>query len=182
MDRKKEALHSANEASHRLTREAIETALFYLMKKHRFEEITVTDIIRRSGVSRTAFYKNYRSKEDIINSLLSQLIRDSMEVMHYTGSIHDKAQFICRVLQENRENFRLLLDSGLEKQLLENANNLTVSDTMTYNQKIYMILWNGAIFNLFCQMIRNDDLGSPEDLLSFVDYVSAIVPLPDHIV
>ena len=178
----KTGLGKANEISHRLTTEAIQQALFILMGSKSFEEITVTDIIRRSGVSRAAFYKNYRSKNDVVNDRLGQLLSEAYTVMDYTGSIREKAIYIYNVINENRAMLKLLLDSGLERQLLDKANSLAITDNMTFNQKMYMTLWNGAIFNFFTQMIRDDSFGSLKDLLSFVDYISMRVQLPENII
>ena len=43
-------------------------ALFTLLKKKRFSEITVTDLIKEAKVARATYYRNFECKEDIINS------------------------------------------------------------------------------------------------------------------
>lgn len=44
-------------------------ALFSLMEKKGFDEITVTDIVRESGLSRQNFYKNFENKQELINEI-----------------------------------------------------------------------------------------------------------------
>lgn len=175
------ALKKANETSHRLTKEAIQDALFMLMKNKRYEDITITEIINKSGVSRAAFYKNFKSKEGIINDLLHQLLSDSLQVMNYTNSFKDKAAFIYTVVALNKEKFKLLLDSGLESELLKKANSVTINDSMTFHQKMYTLLWNGAIYNFYIEWIRTDNLGTLDELLEFCDYISSKVQLPEVI-
>ena len=46
--------------------EYIINALFNLMKKKNFENISITEITNKAGVSRNSFYRNFNSKEDIV--------------------------------------------------------------------------------------------------------------------
>ena len=48
-------LKLSNEEPHSLAIESIETALLQLMRREEFDAIRVSDIVRRSGVSGSAF-------------------------------------------------------------------------------------------------------------------------------
>ncbi|MCD7833209.1 MAG: TetR/AcrR family transcriptional regulator [Lachnospiraceae bacterium] len=48
------------------TKDSIFTALTQLMEQKEYKYITVTDIARKSGVSRMTYYRTYSSKEDIL--------------------------------------------------------------------------------------------------------------------
>ncbi|MCC8102288.1 MAG: TetR family transcriptional regulator C-terminal domain-containing protein [Clostridiales bacterium] len=48
------------------TKGCIFTALTLLMEQKEYKYITVTDIARKSGVSRITYYRTYSSKEDIL--------------------------------------------------------------------------------------------------------------------
>ena len=175
------ALKKSNQISHQLTKEAIQDALFLLMSKKRFQDINVTEIINKSGVSRSAFYKNYKSKEEIIEDRLNQLLTDGIQILNYSNSLKDKAAFIYYIVSQNKDKFKLLLDSGLEEELLKRANSITITENMSFHQKMYTLLWNGAIYNFFIEWIRYDEFGTLEELMEFCDYVSQIVALPDVI-
>ena len=45
----------------------ITNALFELMSNKEYDDITVTDICKASGYTRMSFYRNFKSKEDILN-------------------------------------------------------------------------------------------------------------------
>ena len=47
-------------------KECLFTALLILMQSKNFHEITVTELTKKAGVSRMAFYRNYETIEDII--------------------------------------------------------------------------------------------------------------------
>jgi len=44
-----------------------------IMKRKDFNEISITEITQKAGVSRMAFYRNYKSKEDIIINYIDAL-------------------------------------------------------------------------------------------------------------
>ena len=56
----------SNNEANRITRESICTALLELMKTKEFKEISISELVRRAGVSRQSFYRNYKTKEDIV--------------------------------------------------------------------------------------------------------------------
>jgi len=65
-------MHTRNE-SNRLAKECIVTALIELMKTQDYNTITITDLTKKAGVSRMAYYRNYSSKEDIINTFANEV-------------------------------------------------------------------------------------------------------------
>lgn len=71
---KRDILRMSNKESNQLTRECLQTALIYLMSQKPFDKITITELVKRSGVSRTAFYRNYTSKEEILSELCNTFL------------------------------------------------------------------------------------------------------------
>lgn len=115
---KRDILRMSNEESNKLTRECLCTALVYLMNEKPFDKITITELVRRSGVSRSAFYRNYTSKEDIITEVTNgviSVITSSLEEIKETGNLHNwfyrLFQFVC----ENTAIFELLLNANILK-------------------------------------------------------------------
>ena len=66
--------------SNKLAKECIVTALIELMKVRDYASITITDLTKKAGVSRMAYYRNYTSKEDIISKFADEV----------GASIHEK--------------------------------------------------------------------------------------------
>ena len=48
------------------TKNCIMDALIQLMHTKDYNDITITDITKRAGVSRMSYYRNYKSKDDIL--------------------------------------------------------------------------------------------------------------------
>lgn len=61
------------EANMRVKRNITE-AMLELMQKKSFSDITITEIIRTARVARVSFYRNYRSKEDILTTLIEDVL------------------------------------------------------------------------------------------------------------
>lgn len=59
-------LYQSNQEANQITRESIETALLHLMEKKDLPQISISELVRKAGVSRNAFYRNYKSKEEIL--------------------------------------------------------------------------------------------------------------------
>lgn len=57
-------------------KENIINTLFRFMQKKSLSDITVTELVKGAGVARASFYRNYDSKEDV----LVTLIRDVLEL------------------------------------------------------------------------------------------------------
>lgn len=49
-----------------LVKDCIFTALMLLMEQKDFDDITITEIAKKAGVSRMTYYRTYSSKEDIL--------------------------------------------------------------------------------------------------------------------
>ncbi len=61
-------LHQSNKEANQLTKESIETALLFLLENKDLKQISVSELVRKAGVSRNAFYRNYKSKEEILEN------------------------------------------------------------------------------------------------------------------
>ncbi|MBE6555841.1 MAG: TetR/AcrR family transcriptional regulator [Ruminococcaceae bacterium] len=64
---------SRGSESNRLAKECIVTALVELMKVRDYDSISITDIAKKAGVSRMAYYRNYLSKDDILNKYIEEV-------------------------------------------------------------------------------------------------------------
>ena len=60
-------------------KEYITDSLLSLISKTTLDKITVTDIIKKAGVSRVSFYRNFKSKENILEIYLTQITDNFLE-------------------------------------------------------------------------------------------------------
>ena len=105
-----------NAESNRLTRECLTTALMQLMKEKPIDKITITELVKRSGVSRTAFYRTYSSKEDILESAREEIIQITngflaKPELKENSYLWFKECF--NIVQENAEIIKTIIDANL---------------------------------------------------------------------
>lgn len=118
---KRDVLRMSNEESNRLTRECLQTALIQLMSEKAFEQITVTELVKRSGVSRTAFYRNYASKETILAEISNAFVQGLTNSLIDVRTKEEFYQWYLDAFQKIHDHadlFKLLLQSHLPKDTI----------------------------------------------------------------
>ena len=90
-----------------MTKECIFTALLILMEQKPYEEITITDIAKRAGVSRMSYYRLYRSKDDILIQHFNEIFAELLNEIKNTEGVN-KYQFSLLIFRQAKENERLL--------------------------------------------------------------------------
>ena len=112
----KEILRLSNEESNKLTRECLRTAIFKLMEQKSFDKITITDIAKRAGVSRAAFYRNYDTKETLVEDLCQRMLEEltaSVKSELFRINRRQWYQNFFQVIQENSVFFRAYVRANL---------------------------------------------------------------------
>ncbi|MBQ4603947.1 MAG: TetR/AcrR family transcriptional regulator [Clostridia bacterium] len=98
-----------------LTKECIVTALLRLMQTKSYDSISITDITNLAGVSRMAYYRNYKSKDEI---LIKHLVDMEKSLLEEVGG--EKAEtfrgaigYVSGFFQENADVIKAIYDAGL---------------------------------------------------------------------
>lgn len=115
-----------------LIRESIFTALMILMEKKSFEEISITELAKKAGVSRMSYYRNYHSKEDIISLYIDDILDEYTKISNYEkhNRYHRKYLFI-ECFKNNERLLRNLINSGLTYLILDRINRLINKDLLS---------------------------------------------------
>lgn len=164
--KKREVLRMSNEESHKLTLDCIRTALIHLMAVKPYDKITITDIINRSGVSRAAFYRNFSSKDDVLQAAMRELTEQLEKA--FTGAMAEKdpVKWMINTLHEvknNRREMEMLIKANLNVEEIFINMNLQDEDTdplWKYKNMAHM----SALWSMTCMWIKNGFRESPEEL------------------
>lgn len=136
-------LKANNEQSNFETRTYIKNALLILLNEKGYDDIRMTDIIRKSGVSRSAVYKNYKSKDEILVEIYREPIDEILSAL--SNSIFDNLELIFKTGKKHEKMIRTIIDAGLEHNFLDRMNERFENVSASF----YIPLWNGMIFNAF---------------------------------
>lgn len=151
----------------------IEAALFTLMTEKHFSEITVSDIIRTAGVARASYYRNFDSKEEVIEKYMENQRRDVASLITFSNSVTDifNEEKLVEALQhylEQKDRLLLLYDNGFGTFLQEDMNRfaeLTLGDIPQRSVKRYALYFlAGAMFNTTIQWLKSGARESPRTM------------------
>lgn len=111
-----------------MAEDAIIGAFFLLSKEKQFEKITVSDVVKKSGIVRSTFYNHYENVPALISAAEDKTINDIFELMesfHPKGDrqlCHSYFLAICNYTKDNPFLSSILHsprgDSFLEKAML----------------------------------------------------------------
>ena len=106
-----------NDLQNKITKESIFTSLMILMEQKNFNEISITEIAKKAGVSRMAFYRNYNLMEDIIISHLDEFFEEYSKQILSSEKINNY-EIACMYFAYFRKHERLI--TNLNKSNLTN--------------------------------------------------------------
>lgn len=170
---KMQILRLSNEESNRITRECIESAFIFLLKKKSFSEVTITDIVKKAGVSRTAYYRNYASKEDILQNLVSDIVKKiTVSLTHHDPyiDIYDFWLTMFNSAKSYSDVLVILFNANMGEVVLENVNKMLIVNKklVGIEEQYTQLFWNSAAFGLLFHWIINGMKQTPEKMAEII--------------
>ncbi len=136
-------LQRANEESHRVIVDSLRNAMYELLETKDVSEIKVVDLIRKAGISRGGFYKNFYLVTDVLKDDIKEV---SDDVDKATGGSNDlNWQIILETVYYHRKKIPLLIKAGMGMQILEQMN--IGLESLDERVRLRIMVWNGIIFN-----------------------------------
>lgn len=166
------------------TRHYIVQALFKLMEIRDFQEISVSDIVRKAGVGRASFYRLFGSKEEVIRYYFTRTTQDFQALrLPRPRCLEDYRELILtimRLFKTHKGPLRMLQKSHLEYLYLEylNQNFSTLFAEDLLEKNIYKpLVYSGALFNLSMQWLAEDCQTPAEEVTEAM--LSAVFAIPN---
>ena len=161
----KEILRLSNEESNKLTRECLRTAIFKLMEQKSFDKITITDIAKRAGVSRTAFYRNYATKEALVEDLCQRMLEEltaSVKSELFRTNRKQWYQHFFQVIQENCVFFRAYVKANL--RLSNGTVTELIHPSSTMQEHYRNVAGEGAFISILTEWFLTGMTQTPEEM------------------
>mgnify|MGYP000902428820 FL=1 len=154
-------LKKYNQESNQITRESLEISLMQLLEKKELKKITISELVERAGVSRAAFYRNYSSKEQILEEIFKntvQGITDKLEEFNFKTEMYQIWLFLFKEAKKEARVISLAIDYNFEKLLtqavfdfLEKRNRNAKKSTNSYMNSF----WSSAIVSVLSKWIKD---------------------------
>lgn len=151
----------SNESAKQITCDCIEAALVQLMETNEFEKITISDLVKQAGVSRTAFYRHYDSKEAVLDNLMGS-VSDEVEESMDRDAFYKTPEIFWRnlleIVRRHLHPFKLLLKAGMEERIQKQMTQFAMNASAGETERDYYkdVFWSGAVCNVLCHWVRND--------------------------
>ena len=169
--RNKIKLSKHNENINKVVCESLQQALIILMNKKKFSDISITELCRKAGVSRMAFYNNYNSKDDLLKQLISH---HSDFLVNVIGSpFREKTDVswyikMFEYAKENHYNLKTIFDAGFKYEYLATITDIVLHDKNISSDKRYLrLMWAGGIINTIIYWLESGMKESIDDIASF---------------
>lgn len=166
MDKRKEA--------NQRVKQNITGALFSLMAEKSLADIHITELVNGAGVARASFYRNYCSKEDVLVTLIRDVLAEFSEEMDMgQGSFYTYGNVLLsfQYFQKYRSYILDLYRSGFLSVLLEELNHFheSIEGSMPSSsiERYQLYLYTGALLNTALIWLSEDNKTSPEDMAHF---------------
>ena len=171
---KREVLRLNNQKSNELTRECIDTAMIYLMSEKPYESISISELTKRAGVSRTAFYRNYASKDDVLKEIGKSVIESlsaQLSKVKSTDDVHGALVGFFTKIKEQHAYVELLVKADVSMNLLFPSSHVLENVVRTTSQKDHyrLIAVDSALNGLVREWIANGYDLSPEELANVLE-------------
>lgn len=137
---------------------------------HHDKQISITEITNKAGVGRVSFYRNFDSKEDIINKYLTKITDGFMATSGIDFKNNDMKTYIT-ILFKHLEKYKdftynlyksnvLYLVEKQFKRVFEMKN----YDYNEYKRQFYI----GGIYNIYYYWLVNGFKETPEELANYL--------------
>ena len=164
-----QALKLSNDELYMITKESLQTALLQLMKVKNYEDITITELVKKSGVSRTAFYRHYNSKDDIVREMAHEFLNGLEERLSNKFLLHNLYELFLELFNYTiryKDVFEILDKSHYPKQLYHQSMSFLdrIIKTKTTKDYYYIVGIEGAFTKILFHWFNNGMKETPEEM------------------
>jgi AcrR family transcriptional regulator len=151
-----------------MMKDYIVQSLLILMRKKPFASISIGEIAGKAGVDRSTYYRNFKSKEDIIKFFVKNVWYEYRLVYDKTASYKSHLQKLLTYYIKYKREFLLIHKHGLTHLILDELDDFfkAISEDKAFpaedRSRIYW--YAGAIYNTVLLWFSTEMKESPEKL------------------
>ena len=146
-------------------KECITIALLQLMREKPISEISITELVERAGVSRVSFYRNFTSKENVIELHLIALIKEWGKDFEAIGDISKFSDSLIRYYYKHKDFYLMLYGQNMSGMIYENLRAACEVDKSSVNLERYgKSMLAGMLFGWLDEWMRQGMPESPDEI------------------
>lgn len=160
---------------HELVKQCLALAMLDLMQNKSFEDITITELTKKAGVSRMAYYRNFENKLEIIIDYMHNI---DQHLPAYDLQQADEAtvhQFLIELFEfiyQFATPTKTLVSQGLGHLILDTFNRSKFTETPETKNSVkaqyQSIFSTGMLYNTYIHWVMTGQQESPEQLAGWL--------------
>ena len=174
------------------TKLAIHTAMTNLLKKKKFEVLTVQDIIDEANIGRSTFYSHFETKEQLLEEICNEMFshvfahdltpEKSHDFSKNHKTIKDRLTHILYHIKDHKSNIKAIMNGETEKLFTKYFCDYLAQDfsddiwkiKIEVPQDFKMQFFTGSFISTIKWWIQSDMKSTPEET---VDYFLKMIKL-----
>ena len=128
----------------------LQEALILLLEKKTFDEISITELCNKAGVSRMAFYSNYKTKAELYEQIVRTLNRDMIDVVGspFTKTVGlDWYRKFFSLMAENFDTVKTVIAADRNRYYSTINSVVMFARPLSEDQKLVRLIWTGGMVN-----------------------------------
>ena len=170
-----ELLRQQNLQAQKITIESIEEALILLLQDNDFSSITITQIVNKAGIARSAFYHNFKSKEEVLDCLVEKMFEGIQKeiVSRAVNLDNDFWLWFFNQQIKHKDLLNIIFKSGNEYLLYRHINIVASKAMSNFSEapKFYIAYLVGGISNVLMTWFQDELKESAEELLQQINII-----------
>lgn len=153
-----------NEIDRKITK-----ALLDLMEEQEYQDISITDIVKKAGLSRVTYYRHFKTKEDVLiryfeltKNRFNEQIKPSDDSTPANNELVILALFLF--FKSNMGPNKCLRKAGLDGELLKFLSTEFLENLPAKLDKYVAYFVAGALYNVLIHWLDNDCKDSIEEV------------------
>ncbi len=177
---KTDILRLSNEESNAFTKKCLRDAMGKMLAKKSLDKVRISELVKVAGVSRNAFYRNYESKEMLVEEMCEGLktwMLKSTDEWNVSSDKEGCMISIFRHIKENSMSFRIMIDAHSE--LVEKLKRVAGPVRGSGAEKYLGIARAGAFTLIVREWITSGMQESPEEIGAVCNRIISQMDIPN---
>ena len=157
-----------NEQRNSYVKEQITKTLLHLLETKSIDDISISELTNAAEIGRVSFYRNYKSKEDILRQEADRLLTQWGSLFQSMPSNEYNSFFLSLFdfFQFNNQFFTTLYQSGLSHIIMDTIVATAEISPQTQNLEAYLkSFWAYGVYGWIIEWIKRGMQESSQELL-----------------
>lgn len=138
---KRNYIRPSNKQAKLISKSCFQAALIQLLDKKEINDISVSELTRRAGISRTAFYSHYQTVDDVLSEIIDEELTElNNSVWEAINREEDCFPQIIQKIKDNYDMYSLLMRSNIENTAFFKMRDYVKRTYPSLDRKTYYML------------------------------------------